>query len=267
MGEQTPREPDTMDELEALDADEATDDDQGVTDLPDPDQANPHDSSEPVPAETVDAMTDEQRAFFEDRLAELEAQLAESEAARADAEAKVEKWRPDFDVADRLFGDSDDVRRFFSERQLRDMAASELKEINRRRMRNGDERIVYSDEEWDEKIEEMAQELVADRTREVPLEGPMLQTIKMVKKSGSMVAIPYEPQINNMRGSLEDPLARYRNKGLKVASHNGAMLCGAGPCWEPARLENGKYTFGGFCSQDHMERSGQPEKSVPAMST
>lgn len=222
---------------------------------------------EMVDEAALEAMTDEQREFFEERLAALEEQLAQAERERDEAKAAADKWRPDFDVSARLFGDVEDVMSYFSEQELKDMAAAELKEINRVRRRNGDEPIKYTKAEWDEKIREAALELVADRTREVPTSGPMMQTLKMYHPGlKRLVAIPYEPQINNMRGSLEDALARYRNKGWKIASVNGGMLCGAGPCWAPALMENGQYTFGGFCSEDHLRRAGQKQTAItPAM--
>jgi hypothetical protein len=189
--------------------------------------------------------TDEKiEATEKDRIAALEAELA---AAKAEAA----RYRPFVDVSNRMFSTVQDVRDYYGERKIRDIAGDELANINKTRLRQGLDRITYSDAEWEQAIDEKAQEILGDRTRWVKTDGGARRTLKMVRPDGSLTQIPVEDQINNQAGSLNDGVGRYKDKGFKLATVDGAILCAMEDCWEPSAVENGQPVYAGYCSAQH----------------
>ena len=89
-----------------------------------------------------------------------------------------------------------------------------------------------------------------------------LRTIKMAKADPEtptgwrVVAIPWEPTINQPVSGPEGAKAaidRYLRKGFKVIS---PQLCHRGPCYVPAAIENGRLKYHGYCSAEH--EAGDP---------
>lgn len=199
--------------------------------------------------------------------AELEARNKELEAELEKAKIEAEQYKPFRSVEDRMFKGVGDVKRRFSKQQLKDIAGAELASMNSERLRRGFLPIDWSDEEWEAETTRAAEELVGDRRRHIPTEGPLARTLKMVAPTkdrckvqpcyehGHLVQVRVEAQINNQAGSLGDGITRYKDKGYKLAVNDeGAMICAAQECNEWAAMENGKYTHRGYCTETHMKR-------------
>lgn len=174
-----------------------------------------------------------------------------AEAARYKDEA--ERYRPFRDVSNMMFESPQQVIDYFGPKAMRDLATSELSDINKVRLRQGLDRVTYTEEEWEEAIQAKAAEMAQDRFKHVPTEGGARRTLKMVNpNSGTVVQIPVEDQINNQAGSMGDGVNRYKDKGFKMAvDSEGRILCPTENCWAPAHGESGAYTYGGYCSERH----------------
>jgi len=195
-------------------------------------------------------------------IAELTQNLAVALDAVEAAEAKVAEFDPYTDIEGFLMVDAADVRTRFGKEKLRDLAMLELAEINKRRWKDGLDRVQYSPAEMEEKINDIISDLLADRKREAPPDdgSPIMRTLKMVDKDGNIRQVPFEPQVNNQAGSLEDGVARYRNKGWKLPK---PMLCPSQNCWEPSAVdEDGRWRFKAYCTQDHLVRTEGANKGV-----
>lgn len=191
------------------------------------------------------------------RIAELEAELKEALTRAAEAEAEAEAFKPTRDVSSFILTDEESVVARFGEQKLRDLAQHELSSVNRRRAKENLPPIVYSDEEREAAIGRVVNDLLNDRTANgAKTSGPIMKTIKMMTPDGHLIQPPFEAQINNQAGSLEDAIAIYRRKDYKIAvDEEGRTLCPSQDCWNSAIVENGEYTFGGYCSSDHQLRT------------
>lgn len=192
------------------------------------------------------------------RLTDLEGQLKEALSRAEKAEAEAEEFKPTRDVSSYFMETEKDVVGRFGWQKLQDLALNELATVNRRRAQENLPPIQHTSEEEKEKaIQRIITDLLADRNAEgPPSDGPIPKTLKMVKPDGMLVQLPYEAQINNLAGSLEDAIARYRNKGYKLAvDGDGRTLCPSQNCYNPAVVDGGRNTFGGYCSADHQQRT------------
>lgn len=190
-----------------------------------------------------------------DRIELLEQQLADATVRAEKAEELAEAHSPTRDIGGFIMTSIEDVEHRFDKQNIRDLAEAELAEINRARLKNGYMPINYSDEEWAVAIEKVKSDLLLDREKYAPpAEGPLMRTLKMVTPAGNLVQIPYEPQINNQAGSLEDGIAIYRNKGFKLPK---PMLCPSQDCYEYSAVNDndGNYTFKAYCTKDHHDRT------------
>jgi hypothetical protein len=197
----------------------------------------------------------------------LRAQLREAAKVIEKQKAELEANKPTVNIRHHLFETIEDVKAFYPEKQLRDMALAEIASINKTRMKQGYDPIRPDKEELAELITETMEDLLADRkVNGAPEEGPLLRTLKMVAPDGSLRQIPYEGQFNNIAGSLEDGYRKYTKKGFKRTE---PMLCPAGGCWEVSAEENGEMVHTGYCSVDHFGRTeaGVGAPVVPGVTT
>lgn len=237
-------------------------------------------------AETVEVSPDAltptiDDAIVEDRLAALEAELEAERSARQSAEERIgellaenDEIRADSDVTHLLFESIDDVAGAFTDEQIREIAAQELAELNRGRLLRGFQPIEWGPEQWQEATDKVRADLVADRGGHVPGQGPLTRVIKLVNpNTRGLVQTVMEDQVNNFKGSLADPIERYRRKGFKVAmvrvsfASDGRMvvdpdgtlkttLCPSKDCWDPALIDRGgNYVHGGYCAESHRRRT------------
>lgn len=205
----------------------------------------------------------------------MESRILELERELAAERANVERLRPDVDVENWLFTSVDDVIGFYGEDHLREVAMNDIAAINKERARRGHPPM---DQEQmanllsPQRIADEARKILADRRNAVPSAPALLnRMVKMVApvkdgcafddngnpmpcyKHGSIRCIPFEAQINNMRGSLYDATQRYLNKGFKLTR---PYLCMGGECSEPAAVDaRGKFVHNGYCSEDHRRRT------------
>lgn len=214
-----------------------------------------HPNFEPSPEPEVPSAED---------LDELKAQLREALNRAEKAEEERDEFKPTRSIEDFILRNKDDVVARFGKQKLEDLARKELAVVNRRRAAQNLPPIDFGPEEMEARLEEVMEELLNDRILNgANSEGPLPKTLKMLTPNGSLVQIPYEAQINNLAGSMEDAIARYRNKGYKLAvDDEGRMLCPAQNCWNSAATQDGKNVFGGYCTADHQSRTeankGQP---------
>lgn len=209
---------------------------------------HPDDTVDPV-----DTVTDS------DDTEDLRAQLHEALQRAEAAEAEAAEYKPTRDVSSFFMDSEKDVVARYGNQKLEDIALGKLGVINRQRAKENLPPIQFATEaERQREIDNVVTQLLADRRAEgpPPPPSPIPKSLKMLKPDGSLVQLPYESQINNLAGSLEDAVARYRNKGYKLAvDSEGRTLCPAQNCWEVAVVEGGKNTFGGYCSADHQART------------
>lgn len=189
-------------------------------------------------------------------------QRAEEAEVRAEAaEAEADEFRPTKDIKEFLMETAEDVKVRFGEQKLRDLAETEIRDLNQKRTKEGYTRIKWEPAEWDEAVDRAILELLSDRVREAPpIEGPLMKTLKMVKPDGTLIQVPYEAQINNLAGSLEDAIARYRKKGYKLTD---PLLCPSQNCYEISTLDSdGTYLHGAYCTADHRRRTEQLQRGA-----
>lgn len=195
----------------------------------------------------------------QEKIKELEKALRVAKRDADKKQAALDELTPTIDLSERLFKTTDDVRAWFKDQALKDMAERNLVAENRIRQRTGLSALRYTDEEWEAAVELLVEELLEDRTLNgAPEQGPLLRTLKMWNpKDRSIRQIPYEAQFNNIAGSLADGLIRYERKGFKRIE---PMICPAGDCGEEGAVfssgkDKGKFQFQGYCSQDHYDRT------------
>lgn len=189
----------------------------------------------------------------DDQILALEAELKEAIERAETAEARVEELKPTRSIEHYLDMSEEGLRARFGEQQIRDIAARELVQINKRRLAEGLTPVSWEGRELEDAIQRVIAGLQADRQLYgPPSEGPLNKTLKMVKPDDMLIQVPYENQINNLAGSIEDAVARYRNKGYKLTE---PLLCPSQNCWEKAAMNGGVYEFKGYCTEDHMKRT------------
>lgn len=206
----------------------------------------------------------------------MQTRILELERELASERANVEKLRPDVDVDQWLFANVDDVIAFYGEEKLTEIAMGEVALENKRRVRAGHPPLDSQQMNAlmsPSRIAEEARKILAERRNSVPsAPAELMRMVKMIAPTkecgcnfdtdgnptncythGSLRSIPFEPQVNNMRGSLYDATQRYVNKGFKITA---PYLCMGGPCCEPAAVDaRGKFIHGGYCSEDHRSRT------------
>ena len=190
-------------------------------------------------------------------IAEAEARAAETDELRkelAEANAKAEALSPTTNISGQLFKDTKEVRQFFSNEHLVDIALDEWAGENKDLIRRGRNPLPEpTGKDLEKRVERAAADLLADRTSHVAQRGFMLRVVKMVKPNGMLIEIPLEGQINSFRvGGADRAFAPYKDKGYKVAS---PYMCQSQGCWLEAVVENGQFTYGGYCGNDHRTRT------------
>lgn len=230
-----------------------------------------------VEGEELDALGDEPvteesdaQAYIEELKAaneELQKELAATLKEKAQAEAEADEYRPWEDVSHFHMENRDDVFARFGREQIVDLAQTERVKQNRERSKNGHFPLPpLEGEELERAIEATVADLLGDEGRaQPPVEGPLNRVLKMVDKQGGLRQIPYEPQVNNMAGSLADGYERYRQKGFKMPK---PMMCATQDCYkDSAQNEAGEFAFGGYCSADHRDRTErtQTQTGIPGV--
>ncbi len=181
-----------------------------------------------------------------------DAQIASLSAELEKYKAEAEKNRPTHDTSTWKWDTVEDVLEHYGER-FNDIVAMELASTNRKRVSQGLGRI----EADDRVIREKAQEFVSKQKR-VPKGNcrvmKMFKPFDPVKNAnnprGSLIQVPIEGQINNLNGSQWDAIARYKEKGYKVAT---PMWCARQNCNEYAAVgSDGSFEFLGYCGREDM---------------
>jgi hypothetical protein len=204
------------------------------------------------------------------QIEEQELTAAETEAAKAvlaaqvtEQERQIEELKPTRDVAKFLFETPEDVVAHYGDKKLDEMLKATIAEENKARTKQGFDRTTYTPEEFAERKEALVADLLGDRTRwGPPTEGFLDRTMKMIKPDGTLVQIPFEGQINNVAGSLNDGLFRYQQKGYKLTD---PMLCPTKDCNETSAIKKGKWLYLGYCSEDHYRRTEWQRQATPAV--
>lgn len=186
-------------------------------------------------------------------LAALRFQLAQAERERDEAVERAKEWRPDVDVV--IYDTAEEAYNFFGREKLAHIAETRLAKMNKERVKQGLPPLYTGEPAeyrrlLEQEIVTICQEMVNRRNGIKKAKKIIAQRmLKMVKPDGNMVQVPVEEQINNGRGSLYDPIARYKEKGFKLPS---PTRCNLRDCWDASAVVNGKYSYGGYCSYEHM---------------
>ena len=225
-------------------------------------EAIPEDEPEEVPIpdrpdlddDSLHALFAEQDAPEEDsEVARLRFELEQAKAEIAEANRRAAEWRPDVDVA--VYNTPEEVYEFFGKDHLAKIAERRLAKLNKDRIKEGLPPLYTGDPAeykrlLEEEIVAICREMVSRKNAiRSARKVVAMRTLKMVKPDGNMVQVPVELQINNGQGSLYDPIARYKEKGFKLPS---PTRCNLRDCWDPSAVHNGKYVFGGYCSEEHQ---------------
>lgn len=212
------------------------------------------DDTNPIPDEAPEVdPDDDQNAVVE----ALRAELAEAKQSLAAKEEEARRLDPTADVSGYLYTTREQVIEFLGADKIAAVVEDRIATENKARTRQGYDRLTYTPGEKAKMRDELIDELLADRDAATPpVEGHLSRSIKMVAPDGSLRQIPYEGQINNVAGSLADGYVRYEKKGYKRTRPN---LCPTTDCYRPAVVENGSFSFFGYCSRDHYLRTERPE--------
>lgn len=204
--------------------------------------------------------------------AELVSRLREAEDRASKAEAEAEELRPTKDVSKFFLNTKEDVVERFGEQAIKDLAHSEWALLNKERVKAGHYPLEpLKDEQLEDAMDRAIAELLTDQARaEAQIPGPPValnRTLKMVSPAGHLVQIPYEPQVNNMAGSLADGYERYRQKGFKMTN---PMLCATQDCNQFSAIgADGNFLYRAYCSADHETRTERDsvQAAVPGITT
>jgi hypothetical protein len=186
----------------------------------------------------------------------LRAEIDRLNALNAELRSKVDSLRDTVDVG--IYADEDEVVEVLGEKALRETALMRLRMENRKQMqRYGVPGINFADPAnkhmVDDEIHVIVGELLRERTSHIsPLHN--LRTLKMRNpKTGHLVQIAMEEQINNMKGEQTAPIAKMRAKGFQLCE---PFLCQLMDCWLPASRDphNQKLNLNGYCSPEHRAR-------------
>jgi transposase-like protein len=205
------------------------------------------------------------------RIAELERQLAEAEKENREQRAELEKHRPT--VEWHVYRTTDQVRDFFGEDRLRDIAGLELAAQNKERVKRGLPPFTYQSDPdlYERQIARILKEMLDRRTKWVDA-NKRVRVVKMAGRNAdgsgwNAVQIPVEVQINNEAGQSGAAIWKQRDKGRKLIT---PYLCQRIDCWlEAAVGGDGKFSYAGYCSQEHMAADpyiGQAAQPGVAMS-
>lgn len=214
--------------------------------------------NKPTSDEMVEAGNAEARgqvATLEKENEDLSRRLADAMKVIDDQDEKIDELRPTRDVTPFLLENAEDVRARFSDQALKDLANVERIQENRERNARGDFPLPQLEgKELKAAIDRAIDMLLADRDMaQPPITGPLDRVLKMVDTSDNLRQIPYEPQINNMAGSLADGYERYRQKGFKMTD---PLLCATKDCYNLAAVgADGEWLFRAYCSADHEART------------
>lgn len=221
---------------------------------------------EETPDEDADDTTGSDDAAVEQLRAELEAanaDLATAKQALAEAEQKARQLDPTADVSGFLYTTREELIDFLGLDTIDSIVENQIATDNKVRTRQGFDRLTYSPAEKKSLRDQVIDELLSDREAAAPpSEGFLSRSLKMLSPSGALIQIPYEGQINNVAGSLADGYVRYEKKGYKRVRPN---LCPSTDCYREAVVENGEFTFFGYCSRDHYLRTERPEDARVAV--
>ncbi|MDH5294140.1 MAG: hypothetical protein OEW91_10700 [Acidimicrobiia bacterium] len=208
--------------------------------------------------------------------AAMQAEILRLERELASAKQTVDDLRPDTDVTARLFDSVEDVERWLGYEHLEEIAMDEMAQVNKQRVKRGHNPIEITVTR--EQVMAEARKILAERRNGVG-PGPYSRSLKMVApnrdcgcngyddemrpkpcyRHGNLVSIPFEPQVNNMKGSLYDATERYVKKGFKLTN---PLICFAGPCNEQAAIdERGKPIYGGYCTARHRDMTPAEKNS------
>lgn len=207
-------------------------------------------------------VTEEMLAELKRENEALSVKLADAIRERDEFKEEADQNRPTRDTRHFQMTTPEDVFARFGKEKIYDLAQLERVKQNRERSKNGHFPLPELEgEQLERAVNATVADLLGDKERtRPPVEGPLNRVLKMVDKKGNLRQIPYEPQINNMAGSLADGYERYRQKGFKMPD---PMWCATQDCSEFALVnEAGEFAFKGYCSQDHMNRT-EREKDQP----
>ena len=186
------------------------------------------------------------------RVAELEKQLYEAESRIREQQAELEKHRPTHEW--QVYQTPQEVREFFGEQKLQDIAGLELAEMNRERIRRGLSPFSYqSDPElYEQQIAKILEEMLARRTKWVDA-NKRVRVVKMAARAAdggwNTIQVPVEVQINNEAGQSGAAIWKQRDKGRKLVI---PYLCQRIECWAAAAVgPDGKFQYAGYCSAEH----------------
>jgi len=231
-----------------------------------------------LPAETVNAsFAPEQTAPAVEipqlrqaqRIAELERQLAEAERKITSQTAELDKHRPTHEV--HLYTSADEVRAFFGEERLYEIAGLALADQNKARVKRGLPPFDYEHNQgmYEREIAGILDELLARRTKWID-PNQRVRVVKMAHKqkdgSWSLRQIPVEVQIGNEAGQSGAMLWRQRDKGFKLVQ---PYLCQRMNCWQEAAVGPDKrFVYAGYCSSECMASDPYLNKQpVPGVAT
>lgn len=186
--------------------------------------------------------------------AELARQIAVLEQQLAKARQEVEEYRPT--RVHHLYATPEEVREFFGEDKMREVAALKLATMNRGRISRGLPPIDYerNPELYEQEIRDFTRELLERRTKFVNLESN-LRTVKMMRKMNDgtwrLHQIGVEFQLSNEEGQQGTAMWKERDKGGKLIE---PYLCQTNNCWAEAAVGEGpgpKFLYHGYCSPEH----------------
>lgn len=212
--------------------------------------------------EQVARIADHPDADLQRRIAVLEAQLRK-------AEQDVENYKPT--KVHHLYTTPEEVRQFFGEEKMQEVAALRLAALNKDRMARGIPTINYetSPELYEREITEITRELLERRTKFVTPESN-LRTVKMMRKNRDGTWLLYqvgvEFQLSNEEGQQGTALWKQRDKGAKLVS---PYLCQTNNCWMEAAVDKGgSFIYHGYCSVEHEATDPYlNRKGIPGITT
>lgn len=205
------------------------------------------------PEAVVQAFKPEQTVRLADHPdADLQRRIAVLEAELAKAQQEVEDYRPT--RIHHLYTTPDEVRRFFGEDKMREVAALRLAGTNRERLARGLPTIDYekNPELYEGEIAAVTRELLERRTKFVNPESN-LRTVKMMRKMADgtwmLYQVGVEFQLSNEEGQQGTALWKQRDKGAKLVS---PYLCQTNNCWMEAAVgPGGAFLYHGYCTPEH----------------
>lgn len=187
-----------------------------------------------------------------DLAADLEAENAALRAELEQAKADRDRYKPTVDISDFLWESPADVSKWYSDDELFDIEYNRtVLKVNKDRFKRGLPPLPEPDaDQRKAMIEEAKRHMFA--ARQTPPRARPGRVIKMMHSNGRhIVQIPYEPQFNNINGSLADGIVKYQRKGFKQVD---PFLCCRRGCMKPAsRTADNMFADGGYCGPEHRQ--------------